>query len=110
MEKVYNKLVRDRIPEIIKNDGERPVVIKLSEKRFKEEVLKKVLEEAKELAESKSREELMKECADLQEILMAVMDVNKITCAELNKVRNKRKKDRGGFTNRIFLVKTISKT
>jgi len=109
MEKVYNKLVRDRIPEIIKADGCKLIVRKLSEKRFKEETLKKVVKEANELLNSKNREELIKECADLQEILMAVMETNKITCAELNKVRNKRKKDRGAFTKRIFLVKTISK-
>ena len=68
MEKVYNKLVRDRIPEIIKKDGETLFVRKLSQKEFKAEVLKKVLEEAQELSEAKNREELLKECADLQEI------------------------------------------
>lgn len=109
MEKVYNKLVRDRIPEIIKKDGETPFVRKLSVKEFKTEVLKKVLEEAKEFSEARNREELLKECADLQEILMVAMDAYKIDCRELNKVRNKRKKDRGGFAKRIFLIKTIRK-
>lgn len=106
MEKVYNKLVRDRIPEIIKKDGGIPVIRKLSQKEFKAEVLKKVLEEAKELSEVKNREELLKECADLNEILETLIDAYKIDRKELNKVRSKRKKDRGGFEKKIFLIKT----
>lgn len=109
MEKFYNKLVRDRIPEIVRKDGEVPSVRKLSQKEFKVEVLKKILEEARELSEVKNREELLKECADLQEILMVAMDAHKIDCKELNKVRNKRKRDRGGFTKKIFLIKTTRK-
>ena len=110
MKKVYyNKLVRDKIPEIIKKDGAKPVIKKLSEKRFKEELRKKIIEEAKEVFEAKGREELLKECADLQEVLITLMDAEKISFSELNTVRRKRKKDRGGFEKRVFLVQTVSK-
>lgn len=109
MEKVYNKLVRDRIPEIVRKDGEIPFVRKLSQKKFKVEVLKKVIEEAKELSEVKNREELLKECADLQEILETLIDAHKIDRKELNKLKNKRKKDRGGFAKKIFLIKTLKR-
>ncbi len=47
MERIYNKLVRDRIPEIIKNKGETPVTRVLKESEYKEELEKKLLEEYK---------------------------------------------------------------
>lgn len=47
MEKVFNKLVRDNIPEIIKADGRKPIIKKLSKEKFRDEALKKVIEEAK---------------------------------------------------------------
>jgi len=47
MEKIYNKLIRDKIPEIITNDGEESEIRKLKQKEFKIELKKKVLEEAK---------------------------------------------------------------
>ena len=49
MKKVYNKLIRDKIPEIIVAAGEEPKIRKLNKKEFKIELQKKVLEEAKEL-------------------------------------------------------------
>jgi len=110
MKKIYNKLVRDKIPEIIKTDGFVPTCRKLSQKEFKLEVLKKVLEEAREMYNAKdSQKELVKECADLEEVLFAVMNAYKISRSELNKIRNKRKKDRGGFTKKIFLEKMTKK-
>ena len=90
--KIYNKLVRDNILEIIRRDGEKPVYRKLSLKEFKHEVLQKVVEEAKEIFEAKnSKEDLIKEISDIEEILIAVMDAYKISRIEVNKIRNQRK-------------------
>ena len=47
MEKVYNKLVRDNIPEVIMNDGEYPVIRVLSDEEYKKELERKLLEEYK---------------------------------------------------------------
>jgi predicted house-cleaning noncanonical NTP pyrophosphatase (MazG superfamily) len=106
--KIYNKLVRDKILDIIKRDGESPVSRKLSLKEFKHEALKKVVEEAQEiLGAENSKDELIKEIADLEEVLKAVMDAYKITRAEVNKIKNKRKSTRGAFEKRIFLEKTL---
>ena len=41
--KEYNKLVRDKIPEIIKNNGEEPIIRALDDTKYKEELLKKII-------------------------------------------------------------------
>lgn len=55
MEKVYNKLVRDNIPEIIMNDGEYPVIRVLNDEEYKKELERKLLEEYKEVIEATDR-------------------------------------------------------
>ena len=57
MDTVYNKLVRDNIPNIIKNDGYECITKILDDKEFKNELYKKLLEEADEVINSKNKEE-----------------------------------------------------
>jgi len=109
MKKVYNKLVRDRIPEIIRSDGYLPVTRKLGVKEFKKALAEKLVEEAKEVTKAKSRDDLLKELSDVEEIIFEMVVLHKISCPEINKVRNKRKKARGAFKKRLFL-KSISKS
>lgn len=100
--------MRDRIPEIIKKNGDGCVIKKLNQKEFKIEALKKVVEEANELLGAKdSKIEMIKELADLQEIIEAVMDSNKISKREVVKEKTARNKQRGGFTKKIFLIETF---
>ncbi len=56
MERIYNKLVRDRIPNIIREKGETPVVKELNEVEYKEELEKKLYEEYKEVIEASGDE------------------------------------------------------
>lgn len=105
MIKIYRKLVRDRIPAIIKADGMHPVMRKLTEKKFKEEVLKKIIEEAEEIHKANSHKELIKEFADLHEIVATAMSAHRISSKEVQKIRAKRHKERGGFKKRVFLEK-----
>lgn len=107
--KTYNKLVRDNIPNIIKKNGDVCKVRKLNQKEFRNEALKKVVEEANELLESKdSKVEMIKELADLEEIISAVMEAYKISSREVSKEKLLRKKLRGGFTKKIFLIETFN--
>ena len=55
MEKKYNKLVRDNIPNIISNDNEIPITRILSDDEFKTELYKKLSEECKEVLNSKTK-------------------------------------------------------
>jgi len=69
MIKRYNKLIRDRILEIIKAAGEKPYWRVLGRKEYTKEIKKKILEEAKELIEVKKKEEIINEIVDIQELI-----------------------------------------
>ena len=66
--KIYNKLVRDKIPEIIKKNGSSCEVRKLSDNEYIEMLDAKLIEEVKEYQESQDIEEI----ADILEVLMAI--------------------------------------
>ena len=72
--KKYHKLVRDKIPEIIKADGEVPVYRILNDEEFRKELLIKVVEEAKELSATGSKgEEMIKEVGDVEEVIESII-------------------------------------
>lgn len=102
---VYNKLVRDLIPEIIKNDGETPITKILNDKEYKKELLKKLIEESKEVVEAENNKDLTKEISDVMEVLEAIEKIYNLDKKEILKVKKQRKEKRGGFKNKIFLEK-----
>ncbi|PJJ30826.1 putative house-cleaning noncanonical NTP pyrophosphatase (MazG superfamily) [[Clostridium] celerecrescens 18A] len=97
--KRYDKLVRDRIPEVIEAKGKRAVCRILSDEEYMMELEEKLNEEVKEYLEDKSLEEM----ADVLEVLYSICSARGYTKAELEAERKKKAKDRGGFNNRIFL-------
>lgn len=106
MEKVYNKLVRDNIPEIIKNNGESPVVSILDDERYKEELEKKLYEEYKEVIEA-SGTDRVEELADMLEVIRALAKLENSTLDEVIEVSNQKVKKRGAFDKKIFLERVI---
>jgi len=103
--KQYNKLVRDKIPEIIANNGELPVYRTLSDKEYKIELDKKLKEEVEEYLEDDNIEEL----ADIMEVLDAILEAENISIEKLEKVKSKKREERGNFQKKIFLEKVIEK-
>jgi len=102
--KVYNKLVRDRIPEIIEADGEKPNVRVLGEAEYKTALLEKLVEEAQEtLAAKGDPKELVKEIGDVLEVVDAMIEAFGLDRAQVEELKGKRKSDRGGFEKRLFL-------
>jgi len=97
--KVYNKLVRDKIPEIIAADGKKANTRLLNDQEYRKELIKKFQEEAKELAENPSAEEL----ADLKELIIAIRESLKIHAGTLEDIRRKKAAERGRFKKKIFL-------
>lgn len=97
---IYNKLVRDKIPEIIKNKGEKTVTQILSQERYLSELDKKLNEEVKEYQESRDIEEL----ADIIEVIYSICEARECSIDELHKIRGLKKQQRGGFDDRIFLI------
>jgi predicted house-cleaning noncanonical NTP pyrophosphatase (MazG superfamily) len=96
---VYNKLVRDKIPEIIRADGKKLKSRVLNDEEHLEALLKKLEEECRELIEARNIEEM----ADVHEVLNALAETLNITKEELEKVRATKANKRGGFQQRIFL-------
>ena len=105
--KTYNKLVRDRIPEIIRADGVEPKIRVLDEAEYKSALLDKLVEEAREgvLANGHDKE-LVKELADLQEVVDSVIRAFGLSREEIETVKGERRNARGGFEQRLFLEST----
>lgn len=98
--KVYNKLVRDRIPEIIKESG-KECEIEIVNGIDKQELLeKKLLEEVNEYMEDKNLEEL----ADVMEVLFGLANELGFTEVDLLNKRKEKLQERGGFKDGIVLV------
>jgi len=106
MTKIYNKLVRDKIPEIIEKDGENPFTRILNDAEYKEELKNKLREEAEEFILAKDNTELVKEMSDILEVLEYIEKSFNLNKEEILKVKEERKQKRGGFDKKIFLEKT----
>lgn len=104
--KTFRKLVRDLIPDIIRQNGDVPVTKKLSVKEYKKELIKKLREEVEEVLVAKKREDLVSELADVQEVLTALYEAHHIECSEVTETARKKRKARGAFTKKIFLIET----
>lgn len=98
---IHNKLVRDRIPEIIEASGRRCEWEVLSEEEYLTRLDEKLQEELAEYLADKSLEEL----ADLLEVLMAVAEARG-SMAEVEAIRVAKKAERGGFEKCILLKST----
>ena len=97
--KIYNKLVRDKIPEIIEADGKSCRTRILSEKEYIVALESKLNEEVAEYQEDKNLEEM----ADILEVLQAICIARGYTLKELEELREKKASERGGFERKIFL-------
>lgn len=105
MRKEYNKLVRDRIPEIIRQVGHKYEVTTLSDSEYHQALRNKLLEEAQEVA-SATPEDLIKEIADLYEVIDAVLAAHRIHHDAVLEEQKRRRVERGGFKQRICLLWT----
>lgn len=107
MKKIYNKLVRDKIPEIIENDGETPVVRVLNDNEYKKELEKKLKEEYEEVLLAKDKKERLEELADMLEVIRTLALLEDEDIQSVINIMDKKREKRGGFTKKLFLEKTI---
>ena len=101
----YNKLIRDKIPEIIKKDGWNPIIKTLSKKQYLTALKKKILEEAEELIIAKKRKDVIDEIVDIQELLDHLVSEIKLTKLEIENQQKKKNEKRGRFKKRLFLIR-----
>jgi len=96
----YNKLVRDKIPEIIKADGKECETRVLDDKEYLLSLNKKLDEELREYYETESIDEL----ADMVEVIFAIVGQYGISIEEFEKLRISKRQKRGGFDQKLFLM------
>lgn len=97
----YGKLVRDKIPEIIKQNGEKPVIRILSKEEYKSKLEKKLLEECNEVLETDDSR--IEELADLLEVMIALGKLQGKSFEDIIKVCEQKRLKRGAFDKMIFL-------
>lgn len=109
MDQIFNKLVRDNIPNIIKNNGEESIIRILDDAEYRKELYKKLLEECNEVINSKNKEELLEELADVLEVIRSIAKLENNELDDVIEISDQKKLKRGGFEKRIFLEKTYKK-
>lgn len=107
MRQEHHKLVRDRIPEIIRQAGKQCEVVTMSEAEFSQALREKLIEEAQEAATA-TPEKLVSELADLQEVIDTVLVLYGIEREEILTEQRRKKAERGGFDQRLRLLWTDS--
>ncbi|MFD2630104.1 phosphoribosyl-ATP pyrophosphohydrolase [Oceanobacillus kapialis] len=100
----YNKLVRDKIPEIIKNTGKDFKTEILPNDRYIEELKTKLNEEITEYQEAETDSDALEELADVLELMHALASMHGASIEEVEKIREDKAVNRGGFEDKIFLI------
>ncbi len=108
MERIYNKLVRDNIPNIIKNNGEIPVTKVLEQSEYKKALESKLYEEYKEVIASSGTDRL-EELADMLEVIKSLAILENKNLNDIILLAEQKSSKRGSFKKRIFLEKVITK-
>lgn len=96
----YNKLVRDKIPAIIKAQGEVPNIRILDQEEYAVCLAQKLNEEVAEF----HREQNLEELVDILEVVFALAESLGSSSGELLEIREKKREERGGFRNKVFLI------
>lgn len=101
---IYNKLVRDLIPDVITKTGKEFSTRILPEDEYIVELKKKLSEELQEYNNAKTDKEAVEELADILELLHAAVKIHGSSVEELEEVRKSKAKKCGGFEQRVFLI------
>lgn len=99
----YNKLIRDKIPEIIEQSGKRPVIEELDDKAYKKYLDAKLGEELQEYLEADNTDELV----DIVEVIYAILKYKGIDLNSFESIRKKKADERGAFEKRLLLKEVI---
>jgi predicted house-cleaning noncanonical NTP pyrophosphatase (MazG superfamily) len=102
----FNKLVRDRIPEVITGGGEGVEVVRLSGDALVYAMRQKLVEEALEAFDAKSEDELIDELADVAEVISGMRQALQVSPERLEEVRRNKHNRRGGFEKGLMLKRT----
>lgn len=105
-EKVYyHKLVRDRVPDVMRERGATFVVETLADDAvYAVQLANKLVEEAREVAAADARESIVSELGDLLDVVDELRRLHRIGDDELAQSRARQFARKGGFAKRLLLV------
>ncbi|HEY3274007.1 MAG TPA: nucleoside triphosphate pyrophosphohydrolase [Methanocella sp.] len=95
-----SKLVRDRIPEIMRREGKTPDIEQIAGERLKSALKDKLVEEALEM---RAAADIREELADVLEVAEAIIDAYGLDEVEIQSMRWKKREERGGFDKGYYL-------
>lgn len=98
--KIYNKLVRDGIPDIIRSQGQTPKTRILSDEEYRRCLTDKLQEEVAEFLADATVEEL----ADILEVVYALVATTGASPANVEAIRQQKAEARGSFEQKIYLI------
>jgi len=104
--KVYKRLVRDKVPDMILRDNQLPVKRTLNDKEYEEELNKKLEEEVKDYLVNKNYIDMI----DIVEVIDAILDFKGIDKDEFEKERINKANKKGTFKDRTYLEKIMEQT
>lgn len=104
MSRKYGKLVRDKIPDRIRTNGEEPITRILNTQELILAVFDKDVEEAKEARRARTHRQLMDELADKWETFRTLLRLKKISFKRVRKAAKAKRTSHGGFKKGIFLI------
>ena len=105
MRQEHNKLIRDRIPEIIRQAGRECEVKTMSQLEYHQALLDKLVEEAKEAAQTNS-DDLVEELADIYEVIDTILDNLEIDKGLVLARQKQKRQEKGGLNNKLRLLWT----
>lgn len=100
---IYNKLIRDKIPQIMEAKGKEFTIHALTNEEFEKELKNKLSEELQEFNQATPQEEI-EELADMVEVIYAYLKHKGVSIEEFERVRLNKQEKRGGFEKKLFLV------
>lgn len=101
----FRKLVRDNVPDVVANKGEVAKIAHLTKEQLKGALKIKLVEEAFEARDANARE-LASELADVLEVVAALAEAADLSKGQIDKIRRKKREQRGGFRKGVMLVQT----
>ncbi|MCM3631151.1 nucleoside triphosphate pyrophosphohydrolase [Paenibacillus glycanilyticus] len=101
---VYNKLVRDLVPQVIEATGKECRTRILEESEYADALRMKLKEEAEEYLSAQNQRESLEELADLLEVIRALAATHGASWEQLEAIRAKKAEARGGFQDKVYLI------
>lgn len=101
-QETYNKLVRDKIPDIIEQSGNQCEIVILSDQDYQQALRQKLIEEATEVAQAQNTQ-LAEELADLYEVIDSLLMAAGINPETVVAQQQKKQEERGSFQEKIQL-------